>query len=66
MQASEDELEFGVGKQGPEVRVRGTEKAIPYIGLANLANVNTAVVPEESAFAHAELPLHLARAVPGA
>ena len=31
----------------PEVRVRGTEKAIPYIGLANLANVNTAVVPEE-------------------
>jgi 2-furoyl-CoA dehydrogenase large subunit len=29
------------------VRVRGTEKAIPYIGLANLANVNTAVVPEE-------------------
>jgi CO/xanthine dehydrogenase Mo-binding subunit len=47
LQASEDELEFGVGAQGPEVRVRGTEKAIPYIGLANLANVNTAVVPEE-------------------
>ncbi len=47
LQANEDELEFGVGKQGAEVRVRGTEKAIPYIGLANLANVNTAVVPEE-------------------
>src|SRR5208283_4628081 len=47
LQASEDELEFGVGKQGPEIRVRGGEKAIPYIGLANLANVNTAVVPEE-------------------
>ncbi len=47
LQASEDDLEFGVGKQGPEIRVRGTEKAIPYIGLANLANVNTAVVPEE-------------------
>ena len=47
LQANEDDLEFGVGKQGPEVRVRGTEKAIPYIGLANLANVNTAVVPEE-------------------
>ncbi len=45
--AGEDELEFGIGKQGPEVRVRGTERAIPYIGLANLANVNTAVVPEE-------------------
>jgi CO/xanthine dehydrogenase Mo-binding subunit len=47
LQASEEELEFGVGKQGPEIRVRGTEKSIPYIGLANLANVNTAVVPED-------------------
>jgi 2-furoyl-CoA dehydrogenase large subunit len=47
LQSAEDDLEFGVGKQGPEVRVRGTEKAIPYIGLANLANVNTAVVPED-------------------
>ena len=47
LQASEDDLEFGVGKQGPEIRVRNTEKAIPYIGLANLANVNTAVVPED-------------------
>src|SRR5215471_12679900 len=46
LQSNEDELEFGIGKQGPEVRVRGTDKAIPYIGLANLANVNTAVVPE--------------------
>jgi 2-furoyl-CoA dehydrogenase large subunit len=44
---SEDELEFGVGQQGPEVRVRGTQKAIPYIGLANLANVNTGVLPPE-------------------
>jgi CO/xanthine dehydrogenase Mo-binding subunit len=47
LQSSEGDMEFGIGKQGPEVRVRGTEKAIPYIGLANLANVNTAVVPEE-------------------
>lgn len=47
LKVSEDELEFGIGKQGPEVRVRGSERAIPYIGLANLANVNTAVVPEE-------------------
>jgi CO/xanthine dehydrogenase Mo-binding subunit len=46
LQANEDELEFGSGKQGPEIRVRGSEKAIPYIGLANLANVNTAVVPD--------------------
>jgi len=47
LQSKEEELEFGVGKQGPEVRVCGTDKAIPYIGLANLANVNTAVVPED-------------------
>ncbi len=47
LQAAEDDLEFAVGKQGPEIRVRGSDKAIPYIGLANLANVNTAVVPEE-------------------
>ena len=46
LQAAEDDLEFGIGAQGPEVRVRGSEKAIPYIGLANLANVNTAVVPD--------------------
>jgi 2-furoyl-CoA dehydrogenase large subunit len=46
LQADEDDLELGMGKQGAEVRVRGAEKAIPYIGLANLANVNTAVVPE--------------------
>ncbi len=46
LQTPEDDLEFGVGKQGPEVRVRGSEKAITYIGLANLANVNTAVVPD--------------------
>ncbi len=46
LQAGEDDLVFGVGKQGPEIRVRGSEKAIPYIGLANLANVNTAVVPD--------------------
>jgi 2-furoyl-CoA dehydrogenase large subunit len=46
LQANEDELEFGVGTQGPEVRIRASGKAIPYIGLANLANVNTAVVPD--------------------
>ncbi len=46
LQGNEDDLEFGIGDKGPEVRVRGTEKAIPYIGLANLANVNTAVVPD--------------------
>ena len=27
LQASEDDLEFGIGKQGPEVRVRGTRES---------------------------------------
>jgi 2-furoyl-CoA dehydrogenase large subunit len=45
--AKEEDLEFGVGPQGPEVRVRGTDKTIPYMGLANIVNVNSAVLPEE-------------------
>lgn len=45
--AKEEDLEFATGSQGPEVRVRGTDKAIPYMGLANIVNVNSAVLPEE-------------------
>ncbi len=47
LNAKEDELEFGTGAQGPEVRVRGTERAINYWGLSNIVNVNSAVLPEE-------------------
>lgn len=47
LEAAIDELEFGVGKEGPEVRVRGTDKAIPYGGLANIVNVNNAGLPED-------------------
>ncbi len=47
LEAGEDELEFGVGAQGPEVRVKGSEKAINYWGLANFVNVNNAVLPED-------------------
>jgi 2-furoyl-CoA dehydrogenase large subunit len=46
LQAKEKDLEFGVGAQGPEVRVRGTQKSINYWGLANLVNVNNAGMPE--------------------
>ncbi|HJY88237.1 MAG TPA: xanthine dehydrogenase family protein molybdopterin-binding subunit [Candidatus Acidoferrales bacterium] len=46
LEAQEEDLEFGVGGQGPEVRVRGTNKAINYWGLANMVNVNSAVLPE--------------------
>jgi 2-furoyl-CoA dehydrogenase large subunit len=47
LNAKEEELELGIGAQGPEVRVRGTDRAIPYGGLANIVNVNSAVLPEE-------------------
>src|SRR5579864_1600222 len=47
LNAAQEDLEFGVGKQGPEVRVRGTEKSIPFMGLANIVNVNSAVLPED-------------------
>ena len=47
LKASEDDLEFGMGAQGPEVRVHGTDKAIGYWGLANLVNVNTGELPDE-------------------
>ncbi len=46
LQAKEKDLEFGVGTQGPEVRVRGAQKSINYWALANLVNVNNAGMPE--------------------
>jgi CO/xanthine dehydrogenase Mo-binding subunit len=47
LKAKENALEFGVGKQGPEVRVKGAKKAINYWGLANLVNTNNAGIPEK-------------------
>ena len=46
LKAREKELEFGVGAQGPEVRVKGTKKSINYWALSNLVNVNNAGMPE--------------------
>jgi 2-furoyl-CoA dehydrogenase large subunit len=46
LKADEKDLEFGVGQQGPEVRVRGNGKSINYWGLANLVNVNNAELPQ--------------------
>ena len=45
--AEESELEFGVGEEGPEVRVPESGKSINYWGLANLVSVNNAELPEE-------------------
>src|SRR5579872_6522374 len=47
LNARQEDLELGVGRQGPEVRVRGTEKSIPFMGLANIVNVNSAILPED-------------------
>ena len=47
LEASEEELEYGVGEMGPELRVKGQpERAINYWMLANLANSNTATTPQ--------------------
>ena len=47
MEAAEDDLEFGSGEEGPEIRVRGTDRALNYWALANLVNNNNAVLTEE-------------------
>jgi CO/xanthine dehydrogenase Mo-binding subunit len=46
LQAKEKDLEFGVGAQGPEVRVKSAQKSINYWALANIVNVNNAGMPE--------------------
>ena len=47
LQTTPDDLEFGVGAQGPELRAKSTGKAINYWGLSNLVNANSAALPEE-------------------
>jgi len=46
LKARENQLEFGMGEQGPEVRVKQKKKAINFWGLANLVNVNNASLPK--------------------
>jgi 2-furoyl-CoA dehydrogenase large subunit len=47
LETSEDDLEFGVGGQGPEVRSRNKGKSVNYWALANIVNVNSAVLSTE-------------------
>jgi len=47
LETKEDDLEFNTGAQGPEVRAKSTGKSINYWGLANIVNVNSAVLPPE-------------------
>jgi 2-furoyl-CoA dehydrogenase large subunit len=47
LETKEDDIEFGAGQQGPELRAKSNGKSINYWGLANIGNVNSAVLPEE-------------------
>jgi 2-furoyl-CoA dehydrogenase large subunit len=47
LETKEDDLEFGTGDQGPEIRATSTGKSVNYWGLANIVNVNSAVLPSE-------------------
>src|SRR5580700_483539 len=47
LQTKEADLEFGVGQQGPEIKTTSSGKSINFWGLANIVNVNSAVLPEE-------------------
>jgi len=46
LEANENDLEFTVGRQGPELRVKGTERSINYWALSSMVNINTAGQPE--------------------
>ncbi|MBV8049679.1 MAG: xanthine dehydrogenase family protein [Acidobacteriaceae bacterium] len=45
LEINEDDVEFGTGAQGPELRANG--KSINYWALANLVNANSAALPPE-------------------
>ena len=47
LETKEDDIEFGVGEQGPQLRAKSSGKSINYWGLANIVNVNSAVLPVE-------------------
>ena len=46
LKANEEDLEFSIGSQGPQVAVKNTDKFINYWGLANLVNLNNAAPPQ--------------------
>ena len=47
LETTPQEIEFGTGAQGPELRSKASGKSINYWGLANIVNVNSAVLPED-------------------
>ena len=47
LQASEEELAFGMGEMGVQLTVPGTEKVLPFLYLSNIINSNNAGLPDE-------------------
>jgi CO/xanthine dehydrogenase Mo-binding subunit len=47
LESKEEDVEFGTGAQGPELRSKSNGKSINYWGLANIVNVNSAVLPTD-------------------
>ena len=47
LQTGEQGLEFGIGQQGPQILAKDSGKSVSYWQLANVVNVNSAVLPEE-------------------
>jgi CO/xanthine dehydrogenase Mo-binding subunit len=47
LEASEEDLEFGAGDEGPQIKVKGTDKAVNYWYLSNIVNNNNAVLQGE-------------------
>ena len=47
LKTGEENLEFGMGQQGPQIRTKDSRSFVNYWQLANVVNVNSAVLPEE-------------------
>jgi len=47
LQTGQENLEFGLGQQGPQILAKDSGKSVNYWQLANVVNVNSAVLPEE-------------------
>jgi len=47
LKTGEENLEFGMGQQGPQIRAKDTGSSVNYWQLANVVNVNSAVLPAE-------------------
>ncbi len=47
LETKEENLEFGVGQQGPQILAKDSGKSVNYWRLANIVNVNSAVLPVE-------------------